>query len=56
LGIHRRDLQEQWGWAVFAVGGIGDHIHILFRLPLSLSFSEGGDAYQVQFVKMDEGD
>ncbi|HEV7551825.1 MAG TPA: transposase [Candidatus Angelobacter sp.] len=67
LTVISKDIQTRlWGYiaaicknnamAVFAVGGMGDHIHILFRLPPSLSLVEGGDAYQIQFVKMDEGD
>jgi len=67
LKLISKDIQPRlWGYiaaicknnamTVFAVGGMGDHIHILFRLPPSLSLVRAVDAYQIQFVKMDEGD
>jgi hypothetical protein len=65
LKLISKDIQTRlWGYiaaickknamTVFAVGGIADHIHILFRLPPSLSLVRAGDAYQIR--KMDEGD
>jgi REP element-mobilizing transposase RayT len=52
LKLISKDIQPRlWGYiaaickknamAVFAVGGMGDHIHILFRLPPALSLVRG---------------
>ncbi len=39
----------------FAVGGMEDHIHLLFRLPPTMTLANAVAPCEVQFLKMDQG-
>ncbi len=39
----------------FAVGGMEDHIHLLFRLPPTMPLANAVSPCEIQFLKLDQG-